>query len=286
MKMLLRTLLHKHIFRRHSLIVVALLFFSGLTSSESPAQVVPPPLVTTDAKLPAYDVISIKPNNTGSAHIAIDWGYDHFNASNISLKTLLNNAYSLKEGQLIGLPKWADTSRFDIATKILDPDKRVLEALTDKQSNAMLQPILTDRFQLRFHYEPRILPVYELIVIKGGPKFQDSTITGDQKATNGLGPGNMHVTKNTFASTAVPIAVLVNLLSSQMHRIVVDKTLLNGKYDLDLAWSSDDGQTPAPDSNVPSILTALQEQLGLRLQPAKASVDTFVIDHVELPSKN
>jgi uncharacterized protein (TIGR03435 family) len=250
--------------------------------------------VTADAKLPVYDVVSIKPNKTGSGRISIDDGDGHFTASNVSLKTLINIAYDLKEGQLVDLPKWADSARFDIQAKVLEPDKKVFDALTDEQSGAMLQPILTDRFQLKFHHETKVLAVYELVVVKDGPKFKESKISGDQKAANGMSAGSMSthnsstngVLSATMTATAIPISSLASQLSTQLQRLVIDKTGLGGKYDLDLTWVRDDSPTGASDSASVSIFTALQEQLGLKLQPSKSPVETLVVDHVELPSEN
>jgi len=241
---------------------------------------------TTEVKLPAYDVISIKPNKSGSGRVSVHTDDGNFDASNVSLKTMLLNAYGLKDAQLTDLPKWGDSTRFDIQAKVVDPDLKLIQSLKEDQRRAMLQPILTDRFQLKFHYETKVLPVYELVLAKDGPKFQASKITGDQKAANGMGAGSMRVNNTVMTSTAIPISSLVNLLSSQLQRIVVDKTGLAGKYDMDLAWSRDDAAAPASDSAPPSIFTALQEQLGLKLQPSKSPVETFVIDHVELPSEN
>ena len=263
-------------------------FFAQVTGGPAAtAQAAAPPQpVATDAKLPAYDVIAIKPNKIGSGRVSIHTDDGNFDASNVSLKTMILNAYGLKEAQLTDLPKWDDSTRFDIQAKVVDPDLKVIQSLTEDQRRAMLQPILTDRFQLKFHYETKVLPVYELVIVKGGQKFQESKITGDQKAANGMGAGSMRVSNTVMTSTAVPMSTLVNLLSSQMQRIVIDKTGLTGNYDLDLTWSRDDGIAPSPDSNAPSIFTALQEQLGLHLQPSKSPVETFVIDHVELPTEN
>ena len=92
--------------------------------------------------------------------------------------------------------------------------------------------------------------------------------------------------KADMTSTAVPMASLVNVLSRQMERVVTDKTGLTGRYDLNLAWSRDDGGTAANDPASPSIVTALEEQLGLRLRAAKLPVETLVVDHVALPAGN
>jgi len=262
-----------------------LLAFSALITPQLAAQAAAPPPTVADAKVPVFDVISIKPNKTGSGSTSIDWDDSKFDATNVSLMALLLNAYDLKDAQVINLPKWGESVRFDIQAKVVDPDRKA-KSLTDDQNRAMVQPILADRFQLKFHHETKVLPVYELVVAKSGPKFKDSKITGDQKAANGMGPGSMRTSNTTMMSTAVPVSTLVDMLSSRLQRIVVDKTGLAGKYDLDLTWTPDDGSTAAPDSNAPSIFTALQEQLGLHLQPSKSPVETFVIDHVELPSEN
>src|ERR1700683_676359 len=118
------------------------------------------------------------------------------------------------------------------------------------------------------------MPVYELVVMKDGPKFKESKITGEQKGANGMTAGSMHTHNTAMTSTAISISALVNLLSSQLQRMVIDKTGLSGKYDLDLVWSRDDTAANASDSAPPSIFTALQEQLGLKLQPSKSSIQT------------
>ena len=272
------------------------LAFSVLLAPRLAAQAGLPPLraYVADAKLPVYDVVSIKPNKSGSGRINIDDGDGHFTASNVPLKTLINIAYNLKEGQLVDLPKWADSARFDIQAKVLEPDKKVFDALTDEQSGAMLQPILADRFQLKFHRETKVLPVYELVVVKDGSKFKESKIVGDQKAANGMSAGSMSthnsstngMMTSTMTAIGIPISSLASQLSAQLQRIVVDKTGITGKYDLELAWTRDDSSNTTSDSAGVSVYTALQEQLGLKLQPSKSPVETLVIDHVELPSEN
>lgn len=243
----------------------------------------------SEAKLPAFDVIVVKPNNSGDQP-SIDFDGGNFLATDISVKMLVLYAYDLKDDQLFGIPKWANERRFDMKAKVLDVDPTILQHLTNDQKRLIEQTILTERFDLTFHRETKVLPVYELVVDKGGPRFQPSKFEAGQKGANGLAAGSLHTNNHDgnadMASTAVPISSLVNVLSRQMERIVVDQTGLTGQYDLNLTWSRDDGGTPATDQNSPSILTAIQEQLGLRLRPAKLPVGTFVVDHVVLPSGN
>ena len=242
-----------------------------------------------NAKLPAFDVITVKPNMSGERP-SIDFDGGSFSATDFSVKMLLLFAYDLKDDQVSGLPKWADEMHFDMKAKVLDADPATLQALTNEQRRAIEQGILTDRFGLTFHHETKVLAGYELVVDKSGPKFGPSTIADGQKGPNGLGAGSLHTNNHggnaDMTSTAVSMASLVNVLSRQMERVVTDKTGLTGRYDLNLAWSRDDGGTAASDPASPSLVTALEEQLGLRLRAAKLPVETLVVDHVALPVGN
>ena len=275
---------HPVISRGSATICVGLLLAIPRLQAQAPA-----PAPVADTKVPSYDVVSIKPDHTDSGRVSIHIDDGNFDATNVSLKTLILGAYDLKEAQLFGLPKWGDSAHFDIKAKIIDPDKKQLAALTPQEFTSMQQPILTDRFQLKFHRERKILPVYELVTIKGGPKFKEITPV-EQKSdagVNGVRAGGMSVHNRSLVATGIPIARLADQLSAQLQRVVVDKTGLAGNYNFELKWSPDDAGPPSPDvAAPPDIFTALEEQLGLKLEPGKEEMDTFIIDHVEYPSEN
>lgn len=235
----------------------------------------------SDAKLPEYDAVVIKPNNSGSGSSRISSNMDIYNATNVSLKMLLKDSYQIQDDMIEGIPKAMESARFDIQSKVVDPDLDVLKKLDAAQRRAMRRAILVDRFQLKVHTEVKTLPVYELSVAKDGPKFKASTSTGNGSSTNSNGVA--HGTE--LKARNITMASFANTLFSEVHRTVADKTGLTGKYDLDMTWSPDDRSTPDPDAG-PSIFTALQEQLGLKLRSAKGPVEILVVDHVEMPSEN
>jgi uncharacterized protein (TIGR03435 family) len=273
-------------------------------TSAAPGGVAPPD-VTADVKVPPFDVVSVKPNKSDGNMVRIMAKPDGYAASNVSLKMLVQAAYGIREDLISGAPSWADSARFDIDAKVAGSDVDALKKLSPEQRRLILQPLLADRFKLKIHTETKQLPVYELVVTKGGSKLKEAT-AGDAYANGIKGPdgvgrgGMMRMGRGQLTAQAVPMTFLANMLSQQLHRTVLDKTGLTGKYDLELNWTPDQGADPmfkgpegspqrgdaAPDSSGPSIFTALQEQLGLRLQSAKGPVETIVIDHVEMPSEN
>jgi uncharacterized protein (TIGR03435 family) len=263
------------------------------------------PDASSDVKVPVFDVVSVKPNTSESGMIRVMGRPDGYFANNVSLKMLIQGAYGIREDLISGAPSWTDSARFDIDAKVAGSDVEALKKLTPEQRRLMLQPLLADRFKLKVHTETKELPVYELVLAKGGSKLKEAT-PGDTYANGIKGPdgvgrgGMMRVGRGQLTAQAVPMSNLANMLSTQLHRTVLDKTGLTGKYDLELNWTPDPGAEPmfkgpdsgqhssdtAQDSSGPTIFTALQEQLGLKLQSARGPVETIVIDHVEMPSEN
>jgi uncharacterized protein (TIGR03435 family) len=195
-------------------------------------------------------------------------------------------AYGLHtQDEIVNLPAWARTDGFDIKSKTDEETaaafKKLPDAEVDRKLQPMLQSLLADRFQLKIHRELRQLPVYNLLVAKGGPKIKLSTKAG----VGGSGMSNGYI-----SGDGVPVSTLAFNLSNEIDRQVIDKTGLTGNYDFKLTWTPDEMKA-APDSSAssdsgPSVFAAIQEQLGLKLEPAKGSVDVYVIDHIEKPSEN
>jgi uncharacterized protein (TIGR03435 family) len=264
------------------------------------------------ASVPAFDVVSIKPNKAGDNRTMIRMGQDTFAGTNISLKMMLRSAYGLTtEDQIIGLAGAPDSARFDVEAKIDADTVAALKKLPVEEFEAtrgrMLQAMLADRFQLKVHRETKELSMYDLVIAKGGFKLKEADADApspDSNAPNAIataqngmkGPdgiarkGMMRMGRGELTAQGVPISNLANFLAQMLHKQVTDRTALTGKYDIHLKWQPDDmpaesheatGSDPAP-----SIFTALQEQLGLRLESVKGPVDTIVIDHVEMPSEN
>jgi uncharacterized protein (TIGR03435 family) len=241
---------------------------------------------------PVYEVAAIHPSKAGGfgSHTSSHGGT--FNAANVTLKSLIQSAYDLPPIRIEGGPAWLTTARFDIAAKADDALGERLSHLDSKAEalakQQMLQALLAERFRLAVHTESRVQPVYELVVAKHGPKLTPTKAEGTS-SNGGYGRLTIKGGENTME-------VLAEQLSRNVGRIVVDKTGIQGRYELTLTWAPDEMRTPRPDGSVavssaynssaPSIFTALQEQLGLKLVPAKAPVPILVIDHADLPSEN
>jgi uncharacterized protein (TIGR03435 family) len=193
--------------------------------------------------------------------------------SALTLGEVIANAYHLRDDQIIGGPRWIATDLYDITAKA-----EGTTPLTAEQSRQLLQAVLADRFSLQCHPEAREVPVYALVVGKDGSKLKDADISGNnpglRMTTNGTGK---HII--AWHSTMQQLALL---LSNTAGRPVVDKTGLSEKYAFHLDWNP----TDAPESDIPSIFTAVQQQLGLRLEPQKAPFEVLVIDSVDRPSAN
>ena len=232
---------------------------------------------------PSYDVLVIKPNHSGSGSVDVNTNNDRFSAVNVSLKQLLEQIYDIKEDLISGLSGNVESARFDIEAKITEPDPAALRKMTREQQREMLLPLLTDRFQLKVHTETKTLPVYDLVVLPTGPKFKPSATQTD----HGGGSTGINDNGNRVKLSAhdLPMTSLAKSLADQVHRTVIDKTGLIGNFDLQMLWSRDN-KSDYGEEVLPNIFTAVQEQLGLRLESSKGPVETLVVDQAKMPSDN
>jgi len=271
--------------------------------------------------LPSFEVASIKPDHSGASFIRIG-GPDtsRWTATNISTRMLITFAYNMRDFQVSGGPSWINSDKLDIDAKVEDSLAREMQKLSREQQQdqmrLMMQSLLADRFKLSVSHDTKQLPVYSLVVAKGGPKLKEvpppaaQVSPGPPPAVPPPGGANpppvppgmfrMMIGRggvSTLTASASPISNLVMMLSQQLGRQLVDQTGLKGTYDFTLQWTSDIGLGGGPlpvapdsagtnDTGGTSIFTALQDQLGLRLKSTKGPVDTIVIEHIEEPSEN
>ena len=251
------------------------------------------PAGAQQVQAPAFDVVSIKPaqfpNETyfaGYAAGAGNCGFFRFTPvgprvsfGKITVCSLIRMAYDVKDYQVLSIPpRMADKEQ----SAWYEVEARAAEGttLTVEQARLMLQTLLADRFRLKFHREPRQAPVYALVVTKDGHKLKTTDIAcANARTTFMAGPGSLRSCK-----PAMSMAQLAFSLSRDLDRPVVDRTGLAGNYAFALEWAS--GDPLASTGDRPSLFTAVQEQLGLRLEPATDAVDAIVIDSVEPPSPN
>jgi uncharacterized protein (TIGR03435 family) len=238
---------------------------------------------------PGFDAVTIKPSQPGRPGKLFTLRGTHFVTINTNLNDLIALAYGLHAKQIVGAPDWAGTELFDI-----DGVPDVPGQPNMKQMGILVQKLLADRFQLKFHRETRELSVYAITLASGGPKITKTTAgPNDLPGFAFRGFGDLIVRNLSMKDFATWMQ------SSVMDKPVVDQTGLTDKYDFSLKWTPDDSQfaqfrgavppqPPAGDNPnaPPSLYTAMQEQLGLKFSATKAMDDVIVIDHVEKPSAN
>jgi uncharacterized protein (TIGR03435 family) len=278
--------------------------------------------------LPKFDVATIKPTSEDAGGFMVRILPDGISLRGVQPQMLLQQGFGVESDRIVDAPDWVRSKRFDVEAKVSPEDAPKLRAFKMEQRNAMLLPVLEERFHLKYHHEIRELPMYALVVAKGGSKlteskpgepmsFPDGHIAGMPPGSGGPGPiakpdgppglGNraaigegMRVGPGSIQSRGGNIAFLTHALSRMLGRTVVDKTGLTGNYDFALNWTPDESMTnpfggpqggpprddAPPDANGPSLFTALEQQLGLKLQAEKGKVDVIVIDHIDLPTDN
>jgi uncharacterized protein (TIGR03435 family) len=221
---------------------------------------------------PAFEVASIRRNLSGGMNTQIHLSPGRLTVTNASLKTLIRNAYGILSFQLAGEPRWLDSDMYDIVATTGRGEK-----ISEDEFRVLLRSLLAERFRLRVHWETRKTSVYALLPDRSGPKLKPGSESEEPGINTQKGLGRVHM-----QGTAEPISILAGNLANQLGRIVVDKTGSSGRYDWVLEWSPD----PGADTALPSLFTALREQLGLRLEAQKGAMEMLVIDSTERPTEN
>jgi uncharacterized protein (TIGR03435 family) len=270
----------------------------AITIGLAPAQTRPP--VRQE-----FAVASIKPNHAGCC-TTYGAGNGGAGGKNVTLTMLIAFAYRVQQFQISGGPRWIGSDRFDVDGKAEDPKA------DPEQLRLMLRSLFEDRFNLKLHRETKTSPVYVLVVAKGGPKIKLSAdqlspdVNGPAPAGAGPNHGAIRIGAGNLVGNAVPLSQFATFFSQRLDRPIIDRTNLSGRFDIRLQWTPSAGENPfdpggnrlppaiidmsgatvTVDFSGPSVFSAIQEQLGLKLESAKAPVEVLVIDHVEKPSEN
>ncbi len=283
-------------------------------------------LPATGTTSASFEVAVIKPNRSGDWRVMMGFHPGRFRATGIWVRHLITLAYGVSDFQVTGGPSWINSERYDIQAKEPDSVAAEMQKLSPDQreelSRSMLQSLLADRFKLQLGHQTKEVPAYALVVAKGGPKLQAAKPDADIKGMKGANVrekrGKMVFGMGDLTIPDAPLSMLARMLSQQLGRPVLDQTGLEGNYDLTLKWTPGQGDgmlgmgpggggpgagkgmvgtgpgdggpqlasPPAPDMSGSSIFTAIQEQLGLKLEPTKAPAEILVVEHVERPSEN
>jgi len=252
-------------------------------------------------QIPSYELVSIHKSPDRDTPWAMHNDPDGFTATSSRLRSLIAEAYGfslgqLNDDQLLGAPEWAKTQPFDIHAKV-DPanvdklkaldkaatmmfEARAMASRTPTFRMVMLQRLLEDRFKLKVHYEQRTMPLYEMTLAKGGVKMAVAHPKDPEHGSMDMDPGKLK-------GDNVPMSFIPVMFALVLERPVEDKTSTPGNFDFQLHWSQmTDTPGNGTDDSAPSLFTAVQEQMGLKLQPGKGPVWVIVVDHAEMPSEN
>ena len=277
---------------------LALLFIAS-PSLSAHSQGLPPPPSSSAPEKPgmsapgpsAFDVASVKEHSSDDHNMRWMTKDDGTTMVNIPLQSMVSMAYDVKEYLISGGPSWVNEKGFDLDAKVLPGDGSDKVKLTQAQRRNLMRALLIERFHLQAHTETKTLPVYDLVVAKDGPKIKPVAPPAPD-SEDAKKRGSMYFQPGHMEAQWYLISDLAQQLGYMVQRTVIDKTGLTGDYNLDLTWSPEEQEGAASDKATtgtdpkPSIYAAIQEQLGLKLVPAKGPVDTLVIDHAELPTPN
>ena len=243
--------------------------------------------------LPEWDAALIKPHPANDPGMMWKMTPDGLSLVNLSLEQMICSGWDLKPYQLSGLNGWMKITRFDLTAKVSGGDVASYKKLNDEQRQEMLQKLLIERFQMKFHMETKTLPVYDLVVDKGGSKLKLSTaleapFPEDVKAEpDKYKKGYMSMGAGMFEGWGITVQALASQLSNELGKPVRDATFLTGSYDITLHFRPEAQMTGAVDTNdLPSVFSVVQEQLGLKLVPTRGPVKILVVESAQTPQAN
>ena len=256
------------------------LAFGMLGAGDAPAQQTPS--AATAQPQPSFEVASIRPSRPESRNFDWDDSPGRVSITGYTLRRLIRAAYGLKSNaQVLGGPKWIDSARFDIVAKADDAETATMQKMSDadwvKSRSLMLQSLLEERFQLRVSQGTRVLPAYALVVLKSGVKVKPAK-SGEDGDLSGWG-GHLEAT----ATTMDAFADYLNGVRELADRVVLNRTNLTAAYDFNLDWSRDRGDGGSQDFEFPGLYTALEDQLGLKLEPEKAPIEVVIVESAARP---
>ena len=245
------------------------------------------------AQEPRFEVVSLKRNASGSPSTSMSDRPDGMVMENGTLRNLIFNAFRPQSTELVGAPGWL-ADRYDLIAKAMGP-------ATAEQRAAMLRALLAERLQLQAHYEMREQPVYELVFARRDRSLGPQIVQTDRdcaaaaaardagkpapalsQSSNGAPPCGIRANRGEFLAGGITMEGLARNLASRAGRVIFDRTGLGGYYQVTLTFAPD---VAADASDAPTLFTALQEQLGLKLEPSRAPLQTLIIDHVERPTE-
>ena len=232
------------------------------------------------AAQPSFEVASVKPADPAHRGLSLDkLPGGRFQASNVSLRMLLKEAYGMRDFQIEGAPNWFDSARWDVSAKSE-------KASSDEEMNQMLQNLLAQRFELKLRQEQRELQVYVLRVARNGAKLKEAGSGESEIGVKIRGVGHLTGMKASMEQLAETLSDVRLNGRAMLDRPVLDRTGLKGVYDFRLEWTPDPAPADGAAPGGPSIFTAVEEQLGLKLETDKAPLNVFIIEHVEKASEN
>jgi uncharacterized protein (TIGR03435 family) len=257
---------------------------------------------------PSFEVSSIKRNQHGGPIAITSQPGGRFIVNNAPVADMIAIAYQLQRYQIVGQPGWVDTDRYDVIASG-DPSSPPLAGPGNPISpmQLMLRTLLADRFQMTSHLETREMPIYELVIARSdghlGKRLERMSIDCSGPRAGGpplprageRPPCRLFVTPTSMAAGGVTLSQLAAVLGAQVGRQVVDRTGLTGLFGFNLEFRAEPfaavgaappGPLPSPNADAPSLFTALEEQLGLKLQPRRGPVSVLVIDRLERPQEN